>query len=216
MRGLGSLRWANFAFAHCGDCYSLSLCQAADLAFQDPFAFLNWDLELDLTEGATRANLVQDFYPKLKKAVRTRLPQRSRLIEPSLGRLAVLFSGGLDCSVLAKLAHETIDPHEPIDLLNVAFENPQQALKGPLPAPPGLLNHIAYESCPDRMTGRSSYDELRQVCPNRRWNFIPIVSYVWPRCWEYTNWQAAFWGPKASLSDFITLWCTRAYSVGIG
>ncbi|XP_078460118.1 asparagine synthetase domain-containing protein 1 isoform X2 [Lampetra planeri] len=36
--------------------------------------------------------------------------------------VAVLFSGGLDCMVLAALAHRHVPAHEPIDLLNVAFE----------------------------------------------------------------------------------------------
>ncbi|KAI8445283.1 asparagine synthase-domain-containing protein [Phakopsora pachyrhizi] len=40
-------------------------------------------------------------------------------------RVAVLFSGGLDCTTLALLAHSHIPPSESIDLLNVAFENTQ-------------------------------------------------------------------------------------------
>lgn len=39
-------------------------------------------------------------------------------------RLAVLFSGGVDCATLAALAHRFVAPGEPIDLLNVAFERP--------------------------------------------------------------------------------------------
>jgi len=35
-------------------------------------------------------------------------------------RVAVLFSGGLDCSLLARLTHELLDPDQAIDLLNVA------------------------------------------------------------------------------------------------
>ena len=40
-------------------------------------------------------------------------------------RVAILFSGGLDCTVLARLAHEVLPHDESIDLLNVAFENPR-------------------------------------------------------------------------------------------
>src|SRR5277367_7045425 len=40
-------------------------------------------------------------------------------------RVAVLFSGGLDCSVLAYLIHTLLPATEPIDLINVAFENPR-------------------------------------------------------------------------------------------
>ena len=35
--------------------------------------------------------------------------------------MAVLFSGGLDSTVLAALAHRHVPPGEPIDLLNVCF-----------------------------------------------------------------------------------------------
>lgn len=83
-------------------------------------------------------------------------------------KVAILFSGGLDCTVLARLAHDLLPTDEPIDLLNVAFENPRvvanQAQKG----------DSVYEDCPDRKTGRSSYAELCQVCPTRKWRFVCI------------------------------------------
>ena len=103
--------------------------------------------------------------------------------------VAILFSGGLDCTVLARLAHELLPADEPIDLLNVAFENPrvsasfeaaalkakkdnsQQHPSSSLTAP---LACSLYEACPDRKTGRSSYNELRTVCPGRKWRFIRI------------------------------------------
>ncbi|XP_032813164.2 asparagine synthetase domain-containing protein 1 [Petromyzon marinus] len=44
--------------------------------------------------------------------------------------VAVLFSGGLDCMVLAALAHRHVPAHEPIDLLNVAFECRRRPLGG--------------------------------------------------------------------------------------
>jgi asparagine synthetase B (glutamine-hydrolysing) len=40
-------------------------------------------------------------------------------------RLAILFSGGVDCTTIARFAHDVLPPKEPIDLLNVAFENPR-------------------------------------------------------------------------------------------
>ncbi|WEW55755.1 hypothetical protein PRK78_001188 [Emydomyces testavorans] len=86
-------------------------------------------------------------------------------------KLAVLFSGGLDCTILARLAHELLPIYEPIDLLNVAFENPRVAAANL--ANSGSSNSI-YEDCPDRKTGRSSYAELRQVCSTRSWNFVCI------------------------------------------
>ncbi|KAK5202133.1 hypothetical protein LTR16_000266 [Cryomyces antarcticus] len=79
-------------------------------------------------------------------------------------KLAILFSGGLDCTLLARLAHDTIPKDEPIDLLNVAFQNPR--VHGSL--------EDAFEACPDRITGRSSHAELERVCPGRAWCFVSI------------------------------------------
>ena len=36
-------------------------------------------------------------------------------------KVAILFSGGIDCTVLALLADSYVPKHQPIDLLNVAF-----------------------------------------------------------------------------------------------
>lgn len=82
-------------------------------------------------------------------------------------RVAVLFSGGLDCTILARLAHELIPNEQTIDLFNVAFENPRihSNLKP---------DESPYELCPDRVTGRSSYEELVKVCPHRKWRFVAI------------------------------------------
>lgn len=86
-------------------------------------------------------------------------------------RLAILFSGGLDCTVLARLSHELLAPSEPIDLLNVAFQNPRihKAANDDAEA-----FEAALESCPDRITGRASYAELCKVCPDRQWRFVAI------------------------------------------
>jgi asparagine synthetase B (glutamine-hydrolysing) len=81
--------------------------------------------------------------------------------------VAVLFSGGLDCTILARLCHELLPLTESIDLLNVAFENPRVHAK--LDA-----NTSPYELCPDRVTGRASFTELEQVCPGRLWRFVEI------------------------------------------
>ncbi|KAK6005276.1 hypothetical protein QM012_008055 [Aureobasidium pullulans] len=86
--------------------------------------------------------------------------------------LAVLFSGGLDCTLLARLSHDILDPAQPIDLLNVAFENPRVHRR---PADADPSEHWSpYELCPDRITGRASFAELQAICPDRAWNFVAI------------------------------------------
>jgi asparagine synthetase B (glutamine-hydrolysing) len=118
-------------------------------------------------------------------------------------RVAVLFSGGLDCTVLARIAHELLPLGDHIDLLNVAFENPRviQAIqtipksrKQAIPSTQyqnntrdhnsaalegASANMSPFESCPDRQTGRKAFQELQSVCPNRVWRFI-AVSFTSP------------------------------------
>ncbi|RPB06196.1 hypothetical protein L873DRAFT_1727291 [Choiromyces venosus 120613-1] len=112
-------------------------------------------------------------------------------------RLAMLFSGGLDCSVIARLVHECLPLDEAIDLLNVAFENRrfiQARGKTDSPNKPGRRNNPPpsirtttppqeppqegpidpYSICPDRITGLATHAELQKVCPGRVWNFIQI------------------------------------------
>lgn len=85
-------------------------------------------------------------------------------------RIAILFSGGLDCTVLARLASELLPESQGIDLINVAFENPRIAARLPADRSPTAI----YEACPDRITGRKSFSELCDVCPGRQWRFVSV------------------------------------------
>jgi asparagine synthetase B (glutamine-hydrolysing) len=90
-------------------------------------------------------------------------------------RVAILFSGGLDCTLLAGTIHNILPKWQDIDLLNVAFENPrvvQAAATAKPQAPPAVDS--AYALCPDRITGLSSYAELLRTFPERTWRFISI------------------------------------------
>ncbi|KAI0538327.1 asparagine synthase-domain-containing protein [Xylaria digitata] len=87
-------------------------------------------------------------------------------------RIAILFSGGLDCTILARLSHELVPIDQGLDLINVAFENPRQvALEA---KQPHLRASDTYESCPDRATGRKAFAELKSCCPGRYWRFIAV------------------------------------------
>ena len=91
----------------------------------------------------------------------------------SSARIAILFSGGLDCTVVARLAHDIIPMEQEIDLLNVAFENPRVIQAA------ASERSTAFDLCPDRITGLSSYAELLQICPCRRWRFVATnISYT--------------------------------------
>jgi asparagine synthetase B (glutamine-hydrolysing) len=112
---------------------------------------------------------------QLLDSIRLRLKDLPKPKSGHGSRLAILFSGGLDCTVLARLCHDLLPSTEPIDLLNVAFENPRIATArtqhdGIDVCP---LQNL-YAQCPDRVTGISSYSELTRTCPERIWNFLAI------------------------------------------
>lgn len=108
-------------------------------------------------------------------------------------RVAILFSGGLDCICLAALANKYLPVGESIDLLNVAFENPRaekakatpaKPTKKPkkkssssetnsLEAKPNSFARSVYDT-PDRITGKDGVEELRHIAPERKWNFVEI------------------------------------------
>ncbi len=115
-------------------------------------------------------------------------------------RVAILFSGGLDCTVLARITHEILPGDQQIDLLNVAFENPRVVRAAKNKSKPGksqskkhelLDDDISrdieisedssgsspFEICPDRITGRKAFQELRDVCPSRVWRFVAVGSH---------------------------------------
>lgn len=135
-------------------------------------------MNMELPEDEALSPLTTDSQPvlelenMLRQSVGLRVQTIPRLPAsvPNGARVAILFSGGLDCTVLARLANDALSMNEPIDLLNVAFENPRVIANQP---PNGNLCSV-YEDCPDRRTGRSSYKELRQICPDRTWRFVCI------------------------------------------
>ncbi|KAF3920882.1 hypothetical protein ABW21_db0206137 [Orbilia brochopaga] len=128
------------------------------------------------------------------------VPGHDGNLRPS--KVGILFSGGLDCTMLARIAHDILPLHEPIELLNVAFENrrvldaavaeakksakgnktSQKALHGPASISAEDHTNLAillaeesiYSICPDRQTGRKSWQELQNVCPSRDWRFREI------------------------------------------
>lgn len=65
------------------------------------------------------------FVSSLRSSIRQRVSNIPPPSSAGQARLAILFSGGIDCTFLTHLASEFIPMGEPIDLLNVAFENPR-------------------------------------------------------------------------------------------
>ncbi|XP_036320023.1 asparagine synthetase domain-containing protein CG17486-like [Rhagoletis pomonella] len=76
-------------------------------------------------------------------------------------KIAILFSGGIDCSILAALSNKYVKENDPIDLINVAFEKLDST------------GRISWD-VPDRLSAKSSLMELKNIYPRRRWNYVEV------------------------------------------
>lgn len=124
-------------------------------------------------------NTINVLLHELRRSIKLRVqavPTYNRFEDSSRpSRIAVLFSGGLDCTLLARLVHDILPLDESVDLLNVAFENPRVINARANEKEPSRNSGVSnYESCPDRLTGRSSFAELRETCPTREWRFVAV------------------------------------------
>ena len=129
---------------------------------------------IDSNSASQDAGAVEQLRASLERSLQLRVQHIREAVtgEPKTGvlgetRVAVLFSGGLDCTILARMCHDLLPLSEPVDLLNVAFENPR--IHSNLEP-----NASPYELCPDRITGRSSLAELVEICPGREWRFVEV------------------------------------------
>ncbi|MCJ1322093.1 hypothetical protein MMC15_007438 [Xylographa vitiligo] len=127
---------------------------------------------------------VNSLYERLRASVILRM-QNIALSSTNTpqNHLAILFSGGLDCTLLARIVHDILPLDISIDLLNVAFENPRVIAAANALAAQNKQNASSisshYSKCPDRLTGCSSCAELLKTCPGRIWRFVSVdVPYL--------------------------------------
>ncbi|PPQ85730.1 hypothetical protein CVT25_003108 [Psilocybe cyanescens] len=152
------------------------------------------------SENSSRLECLDDIPEHLKQAVDDLIYylDRSVMLQVSdiprhsktgrKARVAVLFSGGIDSTILTFFANKHIPLDEPIDLLNVAFENPRKIWaqkeggvpkrqKNPKKSREIKAKHEEVSTSylvPDRVTGIQEVEELRQLCPGRTWNFVEV------------------------------------------
>ncbi|CAO3607842.1 unnamed protein product [Mucor fragilis] len=182
---------------------TLDMLREGKLSF--PFSRLNATLpDLEAIEGADAdtepaidqgmKKAVAEFRSVLGESVKKRVADIPYLDTKGQARVAILFSGGLDCICLAALANEYLPMSESIDLLNVAFENPRaekaktqppknvknkKPKKNQLEEAPEEKQAVKQETrsiydTPDRFTGKAGVEELRHIAPERTWNFVEI------------------------------------------
>lgn len=93
-------------------------------------------------------------------------------------------------SLTQSYRHVPLD--EPIDLLNVGFENPRKIKIQNLGNTGGIPKRVQKAQAhqgqatteqapvsyrvPDRVTGLTELEELRRLCPGRTWNFVSFVA----------------------------------------
>ncbi|SNX85983.1 uncharacterized protein MEPE_04692 [Melanopsichium pennsylvanicum] len=179
------------------------------------------------TQDPNPADVRSNFLDVLSNSVKKRVTNINTAQPINEAHVAILFSGGLDCTTLALLADKYVPKEQPIDLLNVGFENVRALAAAKLENEKRHRSHAKAASMmngkgkrgkdgradyddiresnlstlaamersigqvkleedeedalasdiylvPDRVTGLSSYDELRRLAPDRQWNFVQI------------------------------------------
>lgn len=111
--------------------------------FPIEFHLKNFDLK-DQMLYSCKEDVRCELYRQLAKAIDRRVHN-----EESIG---ILYSGGLDSTVLAFLADECLPQSASIYLLNVSFE----------------------AASPDRLNAIESLRDLQRVRPQRDWRFVPV------------------------------------------
>ena len=157
--------------------------------FYEKFNLSDKDQEnilLQLLADEEYYNLVQQFTNVLKEAVRKRVMCQPGFCKKCIDKIlqqnrevnrrnvcdhpkiSVLFSGGIDCAVIAALAHMCIPPGEELDLVNVAFGQESANEK----KSSDIKTHNLSFAVPDRQTGLIALSELETVFPQRKFNFV--------------------------------------------
>ena len=98
---------------------------------------------------ATVKKLLVECVKELTRSIR---PEEGQVTQQGEARVAVLFSGGVDSTLIARLLDLALPKDQAIDLVNLAFR----------------------EDAPDREAARISFEELHQLNPNRRFNLILV------------------------------------------
>jgi asparagine synthetase B (glutamine-hydrolysing) len=143
----------------------------------------------------------------LRKSLELRVRNiRNPSHHPTNSQIAILFSGGLDCTLLARLAHDILPLEEPIDLLNVAFQNPR------IHTNPDIS---PYELCPDRITAHASFAELSRVCPARKFRLV-IVNIPFSETTEHRQKIIDLIRPHNTEMDFSIACALYFAARGIG
>ncbi|XP_054731426.1 asparagine synthetase domain-containing protein CG17486 [Anastrepha obliqua] len=127
------------------------------------------DLFEALLEDQNLVFALQQFSILLEKSVKNRVRHTTPYCMDCIhngsncnhAKIAILFSGGIDCSILAALSNKYVNENDPIDLINVAFEKL------------GASGEVNWD-VPDRFSAKASLLELKNLYPQRMWNYVEV------------------------------------------
>lgn len=113
----------------------------------DMYKVLNNPATDDFKESEMTTALHRKITQAVEKRISTIFPLDYNLQEDK-SKFSILFSGGIDCTIIAGICGETCERGTVIDLLNVSFSNPRAKLN--------------YDETPDRKLGIKNCDELNK------------------------------------------------------
>lgn len=120
-----------------------------------------------MLENSNIQNTCASLIEYLKKSVKERIAATPKFCKNCLNsktpfcthaKIGILFSGGIDCTILAILTDRLMSENgDPIDLLNVSFEKLSRTAKAA---------DLNFDS-PDRLSAKQTVNELQKLSPNR-------------------------------------------------
>jgi len=106
---------------------------------------------LDSNSSSFSSSQYRDYHQQQQHQQPLSNEEKTLLDNIKPAKLMILFSGGVDSTILCALAHEYLPLDEPIDLVSICF---------------------AQGTSPDRDAALHAFEELKAIAPNRPWRLI--------------------------------------------
>jgi asparagine synthetase B (glutamine-hydrolysing) len=158
--------------------------------------------------GFNMKDVLSSTLKVLKQSLQRRLLNIPHVGDPNTAHVGILFSGGLDSVILAAITHFVLPESSSVELINVAFQNNRFLRQ--------QVQDFDEYAVPDRISGIVAYKELKDLFPNRKWDFVS-VNVPQSEYQEYRSHVVQLIRPSDTIMDLsiaIALWFA-ARSVGL-